>query len=65
MPFDPDRVSTVTFGSYSTLVDAEAAEAALADRVVDPSRCRGCGGRGRRRTRSSRTRSTRTSRSKT
>jgi FMN phosphatase YigB (HAD superfamily) len=36
MPFDPDRVSTVTFDPYSTLVDAEAAEAALADRVADP-----------------------------
>ncbi|MFB6196622.1 MAG: haloacid dehalogenase type II [Haloplanus sp.] len=36
MPFDPDRVSTVTFDSYSTLVDVEAAEAALADRVADP-----------------------------
>ena len=36
MAFDPDRVSTVTFDSYSTLVDVEAAEAALADRVPDP-----------------------------
>jgi len=33
MSFDPDRVSTVTFDSYSTLVDVDAAEAALADRV--------------------------------
>jgi 2-haloacid dehalogenase len=37
MTFDPDRVSTVTFDSYSTLVDVDAAEAALADRVPDPA----------------------------
>jgi 2-haloacid dehalogenase len=36
MSFDPERVRTVTFDSYSTLVDVEAAEAALADRVSDP-----------------------------
>jgi len=36
MPFDPDRVETVTFDSYSTLVDVDAAEQALADRVPDP-----------------------------
>ena len=36
MSFDPERVQTVTFDSYSTLVDVEAAEAALADRVADP-----------------------------
>lgn len=36
MPFDPDRVRTITFDSYSTLVDVDAAEAALADRVADP-----------------------------
>ncbi|MFW5956871.1 MAG: haloacid dehalogenase type II [Natronomonas sp.] len=36
MSFDPDRVSTVTFDSYSTLVDVDAAEKALADRVPDP-----------------------------
>ena len=36
MTLDADRVSTVTFDSYSTLVDVEAAEAALADRVADP-----------------------------
>lgn len=36
MPFDPDRVSTVTFDSYSTLVDVDAAEAALAARVDNP-----------------------------
>jgi 2-haloacid dehalogenase len=36
MTFDPDIVSTVTFDSYSTLVDVDAAEAALADRVDDP-----------------------------
>jgi len=33
MSFDPDRVSTVTVDSYSTLVDVEAAEQALADAV--------------------------------
>ena len=36
MPFDPDRVTTVTFDSYSTIVDVEAAQKALADRVDDP-----------------------------
>jgi 2-haloacid dehalogenase len=36
MPLDPGRVSTVTFDSYSTLVDVDAAERALADRVPDP-----------------------------
>jgi len=36
MAFEPDRVSTVTFDSYSTLVDVDAAEAALADRVPNP-----------------------------
>ncbi|MGB9966003.1 haloacid dehalogenase type II [Halobacterium hubeiense] len=36
MSFDPERVTTVTFDSYSTLVDVEAAERALADRVADP-----------------------------
>jgi len=36
MTFDPDRVTTITFDSYSTLVDVEAAETALADRVPDP-----------------------------
>lgn len=36
MPLDTDAVSTVTFDSYSTLVDVDAAEAALADRVPDP-----------------------------
>ncbi len=36
MSFDPDRVRTITFDSYSTLVDVDAAEAALADRVDDP-----------------------------
>jgi len=34
--FDPDAVETVTFDSYSTLVDVDAAERALADRVPDP-----------------------------
>lgn len=36
MRFAPDSVRTVTFDSYSTLVDVEAAERALADRVPDP-----------------------------
>lgn len=36
MSFDPDRVSTVTFDSYSTLVDVDAAEQALAARVENP-----------------------------
>lgn len=36
MSFEPDRVTTVTFDSYSTLVDVDAAEKALADRVADP-----------------------------
>ncbi|MFT4890034.1 MAG: 2-haloacid dehalogenase [Halobacteriales archaeon] len=37
MPFDPDAVATVTFDSYSTLVDVDAAESALADRVAEPT----------------------------
>jgi 2-haloacid dehalogenase len=36
MEFKPDQVSTVTFDSYSTLVDIDAAEKALAERVDDP-----------------------------
>ena len=36
MSFDPERVSTLLFDSYSTLVDVEAAERALAERVDDP-----------------------------
>ncbi|WP_138005400.1 haloacid dehalogenase type II [Halalkalirubrum salinum] len=36
MSFDPDRVSTITFDSYSTLVDVDAAEQALDARVEDP-----------------------------
>jgi 2-haloacid dehalogenase len=36
MPFDPDAVTTLTFDSYSTLVDVDAAEQALAARVEDP-----------------------------
>lgn len=36
MALDSERVSTVTFDSYSTLVDVDAAEQALADRVDDP-----------------------------
>jgi 2-haloacid dehalogenase len=35
--FDADRVSAVTFDSYSTLVDVDSVEAALADRVEDPT----------------------------
>jgi len=36
MPFAPGRVETVTFDSYSTIVDVEAAEKALAERVDEP-----------------------------
>jgi 2-haloacid dehalogenase len=36
MSFDPDRVTAVTFDSYSTLVDVDAAERALAERVESP-----------------------------
>jgi 2-haloacid dehalogenase len=36
MTFEPDRVETVTVDSYGTLVDPNAAEKALADRVPDP-----------------------------
>ena len=36
MSFDTEAVSTVTFDSYSTLVDVDAAEEALADRVTNP-----------------------------
>ncbi|MEF8778193.1 MAG: haloacid dehalogenase type II [Natronomonas sp.] len=36
MPFDPEQVTTITFDSYSTLVDVDAAENALADRVDNP-----------------------------
>jgi 2-haloacid dehalogenase len=36
MAFEPERVETVTFDSYSTIVDVEAAERALAARVEDP-----------------------------
>ncbi|AHG02363.1 haloacid dehalogenase (plasmid) [Halostagnicola larsenii XH-48] len=36
MSFEPDRVTTVTFDSYSTLVDVDAAEKALTNRVDDP-----------------------------
>ncbi|SMO83994.1 haloacid dehalogenase type II [Halorubrum cibi] len=36
MSFLPERVRTVTFDSYSTLVDVDAAEKALAERVADP-----------------------------
>ena len=33
---DPDEIETITFDSYGTLVDTDAAERALADRVDDP-----------------------------
>jgi 2-haloacid dehalogenase len=36
MSFDPTAVTTLTFDSYSTLVDVDAAEKALAARVDDP-----------------------------
>jgi 2-haloacid dehalogenase len=36
MPFAPAEVATVTFDSYSTIVDVDAAEQALAARVDDP-----------------------------
>jgi 2-haloacid dehalogenase len=36
MALDSGQVKTVTFDSYSTIVDVEAAEAALAERVPDP-----------------------------
>jgi 2-haloacid dehalogenase len=36
MSFDPDRVTTITFDSYSTIVDVDAAVRALADHVDDP-----------------------------
>ena len=36
MAFDPDRVTTVTVDSYSTLVDVESVEHALAEYVADP-----------------------------
>ena len=38
MGFNPDQVSTVTFDSYSTLVDVDAAEKALAARPPAPVR---------------------------
>lgn len=34
--FDPDRVTTITVDSYGTLVDTNAVEATLADKVPDP-----------------------------
>jgi 2-haloacid dehalogenase len=34
--FDPEQVTTVTFDSYGTLVDVDAAERALAERVENP-----------------------------
>ena len=34
--FDPDRVTTITFDSYSTVVDVASAEAALEGHVDDP-----------------------------
>jgi len=36
--FEPADVETVTFDSYSTIVDVDAAERALADRVTSPER---------------------------
>jgi 2-haloacid dehalogenase len=36
MAFDPERVETVTFDSYSTLVDVESVERALAEHVENP-----------------------------
>ncbi|ELY84611.1 haloacid dehalogenase type II [Natrinema altunense] len=36
MAFDPDRVTTVTFDSYSTLVDVDATVGALADHAEIP-----------------------------
>jgi 2-haloacid dehalogenase len=38
MSFDPDRVETVTFDSYSTIVDVASAVGALEGRVEDPER---------------------------
>lgn len=37
MPFDADRVTTVTFDSFSTVVDVDAVHEALADHVADPA----------------------------
>ncbi len=37
MSFDADRVTTVTFDSYSTLVDVDAAERALGEYTDDPA----------------------------
>jgi len=36
MSFDPNAITTLTFDSYSTLVDVDAAKTALAARVTDP-----------------------------
>lgn len=36
MPFNADRVTTITFDSYSTIVDVDAVEQALAQHVEDP-----------------------------
>jgi 2-haloacid dehalogenase len=36
MAFDPEQVTTVTFDSYSTLVDVESVEHALAEHVENP-----------------------------
>ncbi|QLG48775.1 haloacid dehalogenase type II [Natrinema halophilum] len=36
MSFDPDQVTTITFDSYSTIVDVDAAVRALANHVDDP-----------------------------
>ncbi|MDY6818078.1 MAG: haloacid dehalogenase type II [Halobacteriales archaeon] len=37
MAFDPDRVETITFDSYSTIVDVESATEALADQIEHPA----------------------------
>jgi 2-haloacid dehalogenase len=37
MAFDPDRVSTLTFDSYSTIVDVAAVESTLAEYVENPT----------------------------
>ena len=37
MAVDPEQVTTLTFDSYSTIVDVEAVERALADHVEDPT----------------------------
>jgi 2-haloacid dehalogenase len=36
MAFDPERIETVTFDSYSTIVDVESVEQALAEHIENP-----------------------------